>query len=111
MSTRQRARPRFQHIVPGKWKNRHGFRACPRLDLGTKRAVIPLGRKEIDKLRRIQELGHAKWSPVDIYAASQALIDHNIEEETIRLLEDNRINRALKTMARHQNLWVKLTEN
>ena len=108
MSIRQRACPRFQHIVPGKWKNRHGFRACPRLNLGTKRAVIPLGRKEIDKLRRIQELGYAKWSPVDIYAAAQTLIDHNIEEETIRLLEDNRINRALKTI--NISVWKLIRE-
>lgn len=98
MSIGQRARPRFHLIVPGKWESRHGFRACSRLDLGTKKAVIPLGSKEIDKLRRVQQLGYAKWSPLDINAAARALIDNSIEEEAVRLLEENRINRALNTI-------------
>lgn len=108
MSIRQRAHPRFHHIVPGKWENRYGFRTHPRLDFDTKRAVIPLGRKEIDKLRRIQELGYAKWSPVDIYAAARALIDQNIDEETICLLEENRITRALNTI--NLSVWKLIRE-
>jgi hypothetical protein len=92
----ERARPKIQHVVPGKWQIRHGFRACAHIDVYTKKAVLPLGNKKNDRLRRLHELGHVKWSPLDIGAACQEITDYAIDEELLHSLEDNRINRALK---------------
>lgn len=92
----ERTRPKIQHIVPGKWQIRHGFRACAHIDVYNKKAVLPLGTRENDRLRRLHELGHVKWSPMDIQAAACKITDYTIDEETLHFLEDNRINRALK---------------
>ncbi len=90
-----RAKPKIHHILPGKWKVRGSFKNNARVDLIEKDAVLPLSRRSLDSMRRLHEMAHVKWTPSNLEEAALKATGSKIDGETIHLLEDNRINRAL----------------
>lgn len=78
----------FPEAIDGEaWSVEEGI---PRVDLEGKRLYVPLGADPQERVSRIHELAHIKWTPK--MSLSDAARDSNVTPEAMNAAEDGRVN-------------------